>query len=1085
MVIGEILSVSGAEGRAGVVTDVPTDPTEPTPTDLLDFPPLPQQAGPGRRGTTQGTGFAGGTAPRPPAGPPPGSGPPPAPSEPTSAPAGAALRMVPEAEATARLRIMLPATMPTPSTALRPQAAWEDTHEVDEAPATTPFAQVAASPASPSTLPSQLAAMTTATMVIPLPPSLRPSAGLLTTTLPPDQAAQANAARIGHAFRDTIEEIFGVDLNTVDPAELGLAPRRSDSDDNEDWGSAFSSAGYGGSAGHAARSEAERYADEFATQVFPPIPPAPWAEDAPDLAPTVTFPRVVPSEVFGGAYGVPTQQAPFPVAPNRRAPFGQGADPADPARHSLALRYLGGIFHDSSGGSSFLDPEEVDQGWIPSALGAVPPDAPTEQIARIPAPAPAPVRPQAPAPTPAPAPARVSSAPAPPSPRPRPKPVADPSAPPAPARASSGGAGRARPAGHATRTDRTGSRRKTSTAPATADDRAAGRGRGRALTVAGLCVAALAILYGVALLLSGNVVGGAMPAGTIVAGVQIGGLSPDDARAKLEQDLGPAATKPIALQVGQTPVTLDPAKAGLSFDVDATLDQAGSQRSNPFTIIPALFGVHHELAPVTDVDTTALTAALNTVAASYDTPLVEGKIAFAHGQPVVTVPREGRGFDVPTAITAISSGYLQITGPIELPVSALEPLATPEALQVALEQVARPAVSAPITLDTGGVVTVLTPTQIGDALTIGPNADGVMRPTFDGARLRADLKPAALALEQPGTDAGFALVGGKPQLIPERDGTGFSAQALGTALTGVLTEPAPRKATLQPGPLPPAFTTAQAQALGVTTVLGSATLAVPDAPDRAADTQRAAELAMGSVVQPGAVWSFDKTVGAPTLANGFNETDPSTAKSQGVDLSGGDDMVATAVFNAAFRAGMGDTVHHPNAAYFSRYPVGLDAAVVWPGTDLQWTNAGSHPVYLYVSFAGGQLTAAVLGQPLYDQVSVNVSDRSKVVAPSSSPHADCPTQPASSGFEVNVTRVLLRAGAQVGTEEYHVTYIPFAGTTCDTGNTSSTGSTSGSPSSGTGSSTPTGGGSSAPAAPPSSPSPQPQPSNPGALGGIL
>ena len=49
MVIGEILSVSGAEGRAGVVTDVPTDPTEPAPTDLLDFPPLPQQAGPGRR----------------------------------------------------------------------------------------------------------------------------------------------------------------------------------------------------------------------------------------------------------------------------------------------------------------------------------------------------------------------------------------------------------------------------------------------------------------------------------------------------------------------------------------------------------------------------------------------------------------------------------------------------------------------------------------------------------------------------------------------------------------------------------------------------------------------------------------------------------------------------------------------------------------------------------------------------------------------------------------------------------------------------------------------------------------------------
>ena len=1203
MVIGEILSVSRTEGRAGAVTDVPTDPTEPAPTDLLAFPQVPQQAGPaGHRdegyrdegcrpdagyrdelGSTGGYGLPQAAAPgtrgpdpyggpsrapghaqpprRPAApqpqpgapgygGPPPaqpGYAPPPAPPAPagpvapppTPPASGAPLRVVSEAEATARLRIMLPTTMPTPSTALRPQAVWEDTHEADVSTA-APFAQTTASPASPSTLPSQLAAMTTATMVIPLPPSLRPGAGLLTTTLPPDQAAQANAARIGGAFRDTIEEIFGVDLDTVDPAELGLPPRRPvapaapASSQAAGYDADYESGGYAtgydtgydsGSdlydTGYDSGSDLGRHAGELAAQAFPPIPPSPWAEPSTDLTPTVSFPRPVPAEVFGGAYGVPTQQAPLPVAAHRLAPFGRPADPADPARHALALRYLGGIFHDSSGESSYLDPEEVDHDWIPSALGAIPPDAPTEQLARVPAESdPAPTTRIAVPPRPRPKPV-ASAADAPPTPAPAPA-----APPPAPTGAGSGrgrSGGRSAhasrsawstgPAARTSRSERAGARRRQSAAstasPASTDkidkgdkaDKAAAsaKSRARALTVTGLCVAAFALLYGVALLMSGNVVGGAIPKGTVVEGVPIGGLSPTAARAKLESTLGAAATRPLELLVGQTPATIDPAKSGLSFDVDATLSEAESQRTNPFTIIPALFGVHHDLTPVTDVDSAALTKALNIIAASYNTPLVEGKITFSDGQPVVTAPKEGRGFDVPTAVTAISSGYLQVGGPIELPVSSLEPLATPDALQVALEQYARPAVSAPITLDTGGVTTVLTRTQIGDVLSIGPNADGTMVPTVNGARLRADLNPAAFALEKPGADAAYTIENGTPQLVPERDGTGFAPQALASALTGVLASAAPRKATLEPGTLPPAFTTADAQALGVTSVLGSATLAVPDATDRAVDTQRATSLVMGSVVAPDATWSFDKTVGAPTAANGFSETDQAAAKAQGVDLSGGDDLVATAVFDAAFRSGLGDTVHHPNAAYFSRYPVGLDAAVVWPGTDLQWTNTSGHPVYLYASSSDGRLTVAVLGQPAYDQVSVTVSDRTSPVAAGSDPRSGCPAQAASEGFQVIVTRVLLRGGAQVGTEQYHVAYAPFAGTVCGSGSSAGTGASSGStPGSGgsdtsggsSSSSTPQSGGSSQqpPASSPSASAPAPAPSpssNSGELGGLL
>jgi vancomycin resistance protein YoaR len=720
--------------------------------------------------------------------------------------------------------------------------------------------------------------------------------------------------------------------------------------------------------------------------------------------------------------------------PGQADPFGHQRAIADPNRHALALRYLGGIFHDSSGESSYLDPEDLDQGWIPSAFGAVPPDAPTEQIARIP-----------------------SDLPSIPSARPQPRPIA--SAPAAAALASAEPeaavtsvlpAVRPAPSGRGRVGSRRGSRSEHGAHTEAAEQAVAGRGkRGKALTVAGLIIAAIALLYGIALLVSGGVLGGTIPAGVSVDGVSIGGMSVAGARQAVTAQLGPLSAEPMQLLVGQTPVSLDPAKAGLSLNVVETVSSAESERTNPFTIIPALFGVHHQIDPVIDVDQQTLTGVLNQVATAYDTQLVEGRITFADGQPVVTAPKEGRGFEVAAAANAISSGYLRTPGPIILPVTALTPLATPEALQNALEQIARPAVSAPITIVTGKVSTVLTPAQIGDALTIAPNQSGAMVPTLNGAALRADLGSAALATEQPGTNAAFSVVNGQPQLIPEKDGVGYSAQALASAVGGVLTAASPRSVTVQQGPLPPAFTTADAQALGVQTVLGSATIGVPAAEDRTADTQRVTSLVMGSVVQPNAVWSFDKLVGAPTSGNGF--TEPGGSSEDGVDASGASDLVATAVFDAAFRAGMGDTVHHPNAAYFSQYPVGLDAAVVWPGTDLQWTDSGSKPVYVYASYANGSLTVALLGQSVYDQVNVSVSSQQGVVTPSASPHYGCPAQPASDGFQVVVTRVLTRGGAQVGTEQFHVAYQAFAGTTCGSGSTQSTDTNSGTSSTGSGS----------------------------------
>jgi hypothetical protein len=100
-----------------------------------------------------------------------------------------------------------------------------------------------------------------------------------------------------------------------------------------------------------------------------------------DQIPYEYVPGAVPSSVFGGAYGVPTSPAHFGsfAAPGAAQPQ---------VRNPLALRYLGGIFHDSTGESAYLDPGLAGQ----RALSAAP-DAPTEVFARIPSQGPVPGQP--------------------------------------------------------------------------------------------------------------------------------------------------------------------------------------------------------------------------------------------------------------------------------------------------------------------------------------------------------------------------------------------------------------------------------------------------------------------------------------------------------------------------------------------------------------------------------------------------------------------------------------------------------------------------------------------------------------------
>ena len=118
-----------------------------------------------------------------------------------------------------------------------------------------------------------------------------------------------------------------------------------------------------------------------------------------------------------------------------------------------------------------------------------------------------------------------------------------------------------------------------------------GRGLRASLLIGGAVVAAVAIAYVLALVF----VGGQTPRGTTVAGVEIGGLTHDEAVARLDDELSPQADEVVVSAEGKEH-EFTAARMGLKFDSVATVDSIEPRSYNPLTLFQQLWST--SVAPV-------------------------------------------------------------------------------------------------------------------------------------------------------------------------------------------------------------------------------------------------------------------------------------------------------------------------------------------------------------------------------------------------------------------------------------------------------------------------------------------------------
>lgn len=152
------------------------------------------------------------------------------------------------------------------------------------------------------------------------------------------------------------------------------------------------------------------------------------------------------------------------------------------------------------------------------------------------------------------------------------------------------------------------------------------------------------------------------------------------------------------------------------------------------------------------------------------------------------------------------------------------------------------------------------------------------------------------------------------------------------------------------------------QARGFNTVLGAYTTNFGNSPNRSRNIELASAAISGSVVSPGAAFSYNNTTGERSPDKGYLEAPVIVNGKPQPGYGGGVCQVSTTLFNAVLLSGLEVTERSPHFSPASYVPIGQDATVSFGDLDFQFVNNFKNPVYIHAVYEPGAVTCYIIGQ---------------------------------------------------------------------------------------------------------------------------
>ncbi|MEX2503323.1 MAG: VanW family protein [Egicoccus sp.] len=478
---------------------------------------------------------------------------------------------------------------------------------------------------------------------------------------------------------------------------------------------------------------------------------------------------------------------------------------------------------------------------------------------------------------------------------------------------------------------------------------------------------------------------------TVVSGVDLGGLTPDEAAEALQPiaDERRADTVTFTFEDREFVVTPE----DVSFEVaveDAVQTAARRGRAGlPADLLERVRSLwtEREFPLQEHFDAAAVESRIGHVVAEVDRDEFDGSVAVDPDDLDVTAE-----YAIGRAEVRVDELTATLTDALGTPGSAEYPLpvdTTPQPVNDAdVDRVAdrvRGAVDAPLVLNGAGESLTLEPSTIarlltvetrpqpdGDApktMAIAVTADAVNEVLGDTVR-RFDADPTEPRFVVPKTppsrfdapgSASYAPVEVSTSIEGGTHGSRFDPDRAAEQLAQVFADNV-REAELELEIIEPELPREQAEALRPTHAIGTFTTYYTGGA-RVQNIQRLAEVVDHDVVMPGEQFSINELSGARRCEKGYVEAG-TIVQGELVDTCGGGvSQFGTTTFNAAFFAGVRLDQWKAHSWYISRYPMGREATLSYPVLDVRFTNNTPGAIVVRTSYTNSSITVTLFGQP--------------------------------------------------------------------------------------------------------------------------
>jgi vancomycin resistance protein YoaR len=547
----------------------------------------------------------------------------------------------------------------------------------------------------------------------------------------------------------------------------------------------------------------------------------------------------------------------------------------------------------------------------------------------------------------------------------------------------------------------------------------------------------LALFVSTAVAMDTAFAGRAIP-GLRVVGVEVGGLESAEIRRRLTETVAPAvAAGSVRASLDGRTFEVTNAQLGLAPDLDGAVAGAlsfgrdGSPLARLDAWLDALMGraaIGVMLRPEND----AAQAWVAQVASAVERPAVDASIERTPAGLLVTPSVEGLRLDRERLLAMLLEPASASDRAIQLPSIAIEPAIDSESSREAL-QLAR-AVTSELEVTVGDRSIVEVPVALSSFVWTERVGSRYIA-WIQEDRVRGWAAAVATQMDRPARNATYRVgASGAYEVVSGQDGVVVHQEALVSAVIDALRsggEPVRRVITAPLTSEQPRFGTAEAERY-LTQLAPIATFrtAFPVNPARYTNIRIGASQFDGVVVAPGEELSFWSVFGGDPSRMGFV---PAGAIINGISdnsvVGGGLCQVSTTLFNAVASAGYEIVERHEHSYMIERYPMGLDAAVFFPGADMRWKNDTAYPVLIRSAVTPTSVSFTIVSVPSGRTVTFSGPAQSRFVPVS----ADLPPDPGHvagysvAGRDVTRVRTVMAGDTLVHRDVFFSRYAPVWG----------------------------------------------------------